>query len=369
MIPLFKVHLPAEVDGPLLEVLHSGWIGQGVQVDKFEDMLKEWIGNKYVLTLNNGTAGLHLALRLVGVGYGDEVITSPMTCTATNMPILAAGATPVWADIEPGTGNINWPDIAKKITPKTKAIIAMHFGGYPCDLEEINDIAKKKGIKVIEDAAHALGAEYRGVKIGTISDFTMFTLQAIKHITTVDGGLLCCRDEEDYARGKLLRWYGIDREKSNLELRCEDDIKEYGYKYHMNDVNATIGIVQMQYLSGIIDQHRRNAAYYDGEFKVRKIKRCKPLKYKDDRLSSYWLYTILADDRDGLIKFMRDNGIGVSRAHTRNDTHTCFKKFRKGNLPGVDYFDSHQIAIPVGWWLSEKDKKYIIDKIEEFDHV
>lgn len=369
MIPLFKVHIPASVDKPLLEVLHSGWIGQGIKVDKFEDELKERLRNLYVLTLNNGTAGLHLALRLAGVGYKDEVITTPMTCLATNMPILACGAFPVWTDIDPNTGNIDPAKIEENITAKTKAIICMHFGGYPCNLDEINQIAKKHNFKVIEDAAHALGAEYKGNPIGSHSDFVMFSLQAIKHINTIDGGLLCCKEERDYKLGKLLRWYGIDRDVSKIELRCENDVTDWGYKYHMNDVTATIGLEQLKYLDGILEAHRRNATYYDVKFRVNQIKKCRPLKYADDRLSSYWLYTILADDRDGFIKFMRDNGIGVSRAHVRNDIHTCFDKFRRDDLPGVDYFDAHQIAIPVHWALTPEDREYVITKIEEFDHV
>jgi len=214
-----------------------------------------------------------------------------------------------------------------------------------------------------------LGAEYENKPIGSHSDYVIFSLQAIKHITTVDGGILCCKRKKDYELGKLLRWYGIDREKSKIELRCESDVVDWGYKYHMSDVTATIGLEQLKYLDGILEAHRKNAAYYDVEFRMRQIKRCKPLKYENDRLSSYWLYTLLVDNRNEFIKFMRDNGVGVSRAHTRNDIHTCFEKFRRDDLLGVDYFDSHQVAIPVHWALKEEEKEFIMDKIKEFDHV
>ena len=233
---LFKVHMPKSVDKPLLEVLHSGFIGQGKKVDEFEEKLGQYFGNKKVLTLNSGTSGLHLALRLANVGHGDEVITTAMTCTATNMPILAAGAKIVWADVNPITGLIDPQAIEEKITSKTKAIMMVHFGGIPCDIDAINAIAKKYNLKTIEDGAHAIGAEYKGSKIGNHSDFIMFSLQAIKHFTTVDGGLLLCKDQSDYERGKLLRWYGIDRDEKRKEFRCEEDIIEYGYKYHMNDI-------------------------------------------------------------------------------------------------------------------------------------
>lgn len=367
MIPLFKVHMPATVDEPLLEVLHSGWIGQGVKIDKFEDELKAILDNEYVLTLNNGTAGLHLALRLAEVGYKDEVITTPMTCLATNMPILACGAFPIWADIDPETGNIDPMKIEKNITARTKAIACVHFGGYPCDMDEISQIAKTHDLRIIEDAAHALRAEYKGHPIGTHSDFVMFSLQAIKHITTIDGGILCCKSERDYKLGKLLRWYGIDRETSKMELRCEGDVKDWGYKHHMNDVTATIGLEQLKYLGEVIEKHRRNATYYNMEFKARQIKRSRPLRYKSDRLSSYWLYTLLVDDRDGFVRFMRDNGIGASKAHVRNDVHSCFKKFKRDDLPGVDYFDAHQVAIPVHWDLKDEDRNHIMNTIEQWD--
>jgi len=198
MIPLFKVHIPSSVDKPLLEVLHSGYIGQGVKVDKFEAALANWFDNKNVLTLNSGTSGIHLALRLADIGFGDEVISTPQTCSATNTPIINSGADIVWCDINPKDGNIDVNEIESLITTKTRAIMCVHWGGYPCNLDGINEIANNYGLYVIEDAAHAFGATYKGKPIGSISDFTEFSLQAIKHLTTIDGGVLTCKDEDDY---------------------------------------------------------------------------------------------------------------------------------------------------------------------------
>ncbi|KKL56163.1 hypothetical protein LCGC14_2248190, partial [marine sediment metagenome] len=229
-IPLFKVHIPDSVDMPLLDVLHSGYIGQGVKVDKFEDALAERIGNKNIVTLNTGTAGLRLALHIIGMRKDSEVITTPMTCLATNTPIVESGAKIVWADINRSTGNIDPKSIEERITDRTRAIMCVHWGGYSCDLDEIHEIATKNDIPVIEDAAHAFGAEYKNRKIGTISDFTVFSFQAIKHITTGDGGFLACKFEETYKRAKLLRWYGLNRDYSK-DLRCEQDVKEAGFKY------------------------------------------------------------------------------------------------------------------------------------------
>ena len=370
MIDLFKVHIPESVDEPLLKILHSGYIGQGIQVDKFEDALMLWMETNNVLTVNSGTSAIHLALKLAGVRAGDSVISTPMTCSATNTPIVMSGAQIRWADINPHSGNISPSSIKDLITSSTKAIVYVDWGGYPCELDEIHEIAKKYGLATIEDAAHAFGAIYKDKLIGSISDYTCFSLQAIKHITTIDGGVLCTKSKDDYKKGKLLRWYGIDRECPAEDLRCEMDILEAGTKWHMNDVTACIGIEQLKYISGILSMHRTNAAYYDDEFSARNIRRCSPLFYSDDRVSSYWLYSIMVDNKDEFREFMKERGIMTSAVHSRCDTHTCFKDAtKKFELKGMGYFSQHQMSIPVGWWVSPEDREKIMDAIEEFDNV
>lgn len=359
-IPLFKVHLPESVLGPLNSTLMSGYIGQGPKVDQFEEQLSPWMGDGNVLTTSSGTASLHLAMRLADVGEGDEVISTAMTCTATNVPILERGARIVWADIDPMTGNIDPKEVEKKISPKTKAIVVVHWGGYPCDLDELNTIAKKHGVKLIEDAAHAFSGTYKGQAVGSHSDFICFSFQAIKHLTTVDGGALVCRDDEDHKRGKLLRWYGIDREGERSDFRCEADVEEFGYKFHMNDVAATIGMEQLKHVKSVVDRHQANAAYYNE--RLGNLKGVKLLNYKPDRESAYWLYTILVDDRLDFMKEMTDAGIVVSQVHSRNDEHTMMKDFRT-TLPGVDSFIAKQVSIPVGWWLTEEQREFIVDTI------
>jgi perosamine synthetase len=360
---LFKVHMPASVDEPLLEVLHSGFIGQGKKVDEFEQKLGIYFGNNKVLTLNSGTSGLHLALKLANVGHGDEVITSAMTCTATNMPILAAGAKIVWADVDPVSGLIDSNDVERKITKKTKAIIMIHFGGIPCEIDTINKIAKKHGIKTIEDGAHAFGAEYKGLKIGNHSDFVMFSLQAIKHITTIDGGLLLCKEDSDYERGKLLRWYGIDRDAKRQDFRCEEDILEYGFKYHMNDICATIGIEQLKHVNEIVAKHINNQNYYDDA--LNNIKGVSIINKPSVSKSSTWLYTIHVEKRELFMKWMSDQKIMTSRVHERNDIHTVFAN-SVCPLPNLDKFNETQVSIPVGWWISSEDREYIVSQIKEF---
>jgi len=362
-IPLFKVFMPESVMEPLRKVLLGGYIGEGPRVEEFERELGPWFGNSNVLTLNNGTAALQLALRLANVGYGDEVVSTSMTCSATNEPILAMGGRIIWADIDPWTGNIDPKDVAKRITPKTKAIMCVHWGGYPCELDELNAVAAEHGVKLIEDACHAFGSTYHGKPIGSQSDFACFSFQAIKEMTTVDGGALVCKSKADCERGRLLRWYGIDRRAKRSDLRCEADIVEYGYKFHMNDVTAVIGLEQLKYVGKTIEKHRANAARYDEAFK--NLEAVRPLRYRNDRCSSHWLYTMRVKDRPKFMEHMKRAGITVSQVHARNDTHTMFKDF-KVNLPGVDEFTAEQVSIPVGWWLTEKDVSYIIKTVSKY---
>ena len=360
---LFKVHMPESVNGPLLKVLHSGFIGQGEKVEEFEHQLKKYFKNENVLTVNAGTSGLQLALRLANVGFGDEVISTAMTCTATNMPILAAGAKIVWADVNPVTGLIDANSIESKITDKTKAIMMVHFGGLPCEIDEINSIAKKYNLKTIEDAAHAFGSVYKGKKIGNHSDFVVFSLQAIKHITTIDGGLLLCKNSKDFERGKLLRWFGIDRNSNRKDFRCEEDIIEYGYKFHMHDISAVIGIEQLKYADDLISIHIENQKFYDEN--LAQINGVRIIEKPNNILSSCWICVLHIENRDSFISWMDNEGIMTSRVHERNDIHNAFIE-SKCYLPGVDKFNQTQVSIPVGWWITRQDREFIASKIVEF---
>jgi dTDP-4-amino-4,6-dideoxygalactose transaminase len=180
----------------------------------------------------------------------------------------------------------------------------------------------------------------------------------------VDGGALVASTNDGYRRGKLLRWYGIDRETPRRDLRCEDDVLETGGKLHMNDVCATIGLEQLKHVGKILETHRANAAFYDE--RLEGLRRVKKLRYQKDRTSAYWLYTIRVDDQDGFYDHMAKNGIMVSKVHVRNDIHTCFRAFRK-NLPGVDEFSTREMSIPVGWWVTTEDREKIAKAILEWD--
>lgn len=368
MIPLFRVHMPPrdQLLPQLERVLYSGYIGQGPQVDRFERELARVFGWPRVLTVNSGTSAIQLALRLANV-RGGEVVTTPMTCTATNMPILAEGGRPVWADINPVTGSIDPADVERKIGPDTRAILTVHWGGQPCDLAALNDIAEEHQIPLIEDAAHALGAKSLGLPVGSgTADFSCFSLQAIKHITTVDGGILTTRTGGGYHLGRLLRWYGLDRTAPQTDMRCEQDVTEWGHKWHMNDVTATIGLAQLPHLERIVAAHRENAAFYDQAFK-RRVRHVKALPGAE---GAWWLYTLLLDDadqRERFVKHMGAAGVAVSQVHTRNDTHTCFAPYRSQQpLRGMDEFTARMVCIPVHWALTEDERQQVADAVLAF---
>ena len=371
-IPLFKVFMSPNIDKPLLDVIHSGWIGEGPKVKEFEEKLISFLGSKYLTTLNNGTAALHLAYHLAQNQDGyksyfnsneNEIISTAITCTATNTPIISTGAKIVWADVDPITGNIDPADIERKITKKTKAIVMVHWGGNPCKIDEINRIAAKYNIKTVEDGAHSMGMEYKGKMVGSHSDYTTFSLQAIKHITSVDGGILIVKDQKDYERAKLLRWYGIDRTiREGIDLRCELDVVEAGYKFHMNDVCAVIGSTNFDHLGEILSKHRSNAAFYNEAFKETKVI-CAP--ENPDGRSSFWLFTIHLNNRDEVMKNLATDGIMASKVHARNDIHSMFKEFRT-ELPNSEKFNESHLCIPVGWWVGKEEREFIAERVVKY---
>jgi len=360
MIPLFKIKIPKNIGNKIQEVFDSGIITEGEYSDKFEKEFGSFIENDNVCLVNSGTSALTLAYRMCGVGPGKEVISSPMTCMATNEPIITMGGKIVWSDIDSKTGNISPSSVEKLITKNTAAIVAVHWAGTPFNISEINKIAKKHNIKVIEDAAHALGSTYENKPIGTHSDFVCFSFQAIKHLTTIDGGAIACKSNEDAALVRKLRWFGLDRKY--IGSKWEQDIDYAGYKFHMNNVNAAIGLEQLKDLKNIIYLHKKNAKFYEDNIKNPKIE-----KTKYDPESSYWIYTIMTENREKLKKYLLENNIHSDVVHVRNDKYSVCKQFLSQEpLKGVDKFCNEMICIPVGWWLIEKELKHIADVLNNF---
>ena len=363
MIPLFKVHTPDGVSEAVSAVWESGFVTEGEYSDKFEKLFGEYVENKNTSLVNSCTSALALTSRMCDVQPGDEIITTPMTCMATNEPFFNDGAKLVWADIDPTTGNICPESARRLVTSKTKAIVGVHWAGQPFDIDSINNIATEKGIKVVEDAAHALGATYKGSPIGTHSDYVCFSFQAIKHITTADGGAICSKTSEDDQRIKALRWFGLNRKYQGS--KWEQDITESGFKYHMNNTNSVIGILQMNHVQDIVSGHKNNYRYYNENISNSRITK---MRVDPDSESSCWIYTVLVDDRQDFQNYLAKNGIASDPVHVRNDTYTVFKDFRKPDveLPGAREFCSKHINIPVGWWLTEKDRNHIVEVVNRY---
>jgi perosamine synthetase len=362
MIPLMKIHNLPNIGQEIQKVWDSGFITEGAYSDKFEQKFGEYIGNENVCLTNSCTNALVLAAHVIGIKPGDEVITTGMTCMATNEPFYNFGANLVFADIDPETGNIDPEDVIRKITKKTKAIVLVHWTGQPADLDEINLIAKENNIKVVEDAAHALRSSYKGKLIGSHSDFVCFSFQAVKHLTTADGGAIACRSSADADRIRKLRWFGLDR-KYKGPSRWEQDITESGYKFHMNNVNACIGLLQLEKVDPLIDKHVENAIFYNQEINNSKIRK---LVLKENRTSSYWIYSLLVEDKYKFKNYMEENGILVDIAHANNLKYSVFNKFRNSELKNLDFFDSRLMNIPCGWWVSEKDREFIVDIVNNY---
>jgi dTDP-4-amino-4,6-dideoxygalactose transaminase len=344
---------------PKLEkVLYSGYIAQGDVVDNFERKFEEFIGSGHTLSLNSGTAALHIALILAGVKEGDEVISTAMTAEPTNVAIKMAGAKVRWADVDYETGNIAPIAIEKAINEKTKAIIVVDYAGTPVDVKSIQKISLKYNIPVIEDAAHALGTTYAGRKTGNHFPFTVFSFQAIKHLTTIDGGALHIADNNLYEKGKLIRWFGLDKKLSRLE----NDIQIQGYKYHMNNVSATIGLVQLESIEELLGKYRTVGKYLD--FRLKGISGLETVVHYPNSESSYWLYTLKVERRDDFVKMMTRNGFMASEIHKRNDQHTYLND-HPAELPNLDRFYSRLVHIPCGWWVTLEDCDKMIDLIKK----
>jgi len=362
MIHFFHTHISPRALELAAETLRSTFISEGKVVAQFESALGRQLGLSHPVALNSGTSALHLALAVAGVKAGDEVILPAQTFVATGQVILMQAAKPVFADIQPSTGNIDPASVRAKITDRTKALMPVHWGGYPCDLEELNQVAAEFKLAVIEDAAHALGATYKDKPVGSISRFTAFSFQAIKHLTTGDGGCLCCAGADDFEDARIRRWFGIDRLKSRPSLLGERvyDIDRIGYKYHMNDLAAALGLGNLEDLPRQLARRREIAARYRGAFQT--VPGLALLDNAADRQSAYWLFTLLVERREDCIRALHDRGVPSSVVHQRIDRNSIFGGCRP-DLPGQEYFDAHQLAVPLHGGLQDDDVEVIIQAV------
>lgn len=338
MIKLFKPFISEEARQNVQRVLLTDQIAEGPEVKLFEQELEAKLGLKNIVTLNSGTSALELAYELAGIKEGDEVITPVLTCTATNIPLVRLGAKIIFADTDYDL-NINIEDVKNKITDKTKAIIFVHFGGNNRGLRELLEIGQEKGIRIIEDGAQAIGSDYFGQ-----ADFTAISLQAIKTITSGDGGLLICKDDKDYKKAKKLRWFGYDREEK--QKLGDIDLDLAGYKMHMNDISAAIGRGNLIHLDEI--KSHINAL---GEI------------YKSYGMFSHtWLAGGFTSDYTALKQAMADAGYEIGQHHYRNDKYTLFGG--KQSLPIMDEIENKYFFVPLHMGVTLEDT-HIIGKIYE----
>lgn len=340
-----------EAGQKVCETLYSGWIGQGSQVELFEQRLADYLGTRQVVTVNSGTAALQLALKLV-CQPGQEVIVPPLTCFATTAAILATGLRPKWADISLKTFNVDLDDVERKLSPTTRAIVLVHLGGLPVDLDRVAEIQRtchrKFGFTpaVIEDAAHAFGAEYRGRKLGTHSNIVCYSFQAIKTLTCGDGGLLVLPNSELYDRAKRLRWFGLDREDRSRP------IDESGFKFHMNDIQAAIGLANLPHVDSLLACQRENYR------QLKKALSYLRIREDNDLDCTGWAFPIRVDRKLNFERELAVRGIGSGLHHYRNDVQPCVAEFRT-QLPNMDALEQDLTCVPCGWWVGPAERNYI----------
>lgn len=369
MIPVFKPSVGKEEITSVAKVIKSGWIGSGPKTKEFEEKFISYVGSPYGVALNSASAAIHLALIASGISKGDEVITPSFTFVATNHPILMLSGRPVFCDIDRKTLCADPKDIERKITKKTKAIIVVHYGGHPVDLDSIVKLCKEKNITLIEDCAHAAGSYYYGRHVGTLGDFGCFSFSAIKNLTTGDGGMLVGKNENLIEYARALSWSGISRSTWNRargkELKWKYDVVGVGWKYQMNDIAAAIGLVQLKKLNK--NNYKRRVIAENYSVGLRDLSWIYLPEIKPYADSSYHNYVIKVEQtqRDKLSRYLAKAGIATSVHYVPSHYYSMYKKY-KSDVPITDLMWRRILLLPIFPDLSEADQQYIIDTIKKF---
>jgi perosamine synthetase len=369
MIQLFKPFFGQEELEALREPFETGWIGLGPKTAEFERKFAEFIGVKYAVGVNSCTAALDLALKLLDIRNGDEVIVPTMTFVSTAHVVAYNLATPIFADVDEKTLDIDLEDVKRKITRRTKAIIPVHYGGRPCNMDALKEMAGGKMV-IIEDAAHACGAEYMGKKCGSLGDIGCFSFHAVKNLAMGDGGALTLNDKEMYERAKRMRWLGIDkgtwdRTKADKSYWWEYLVDEIGLKCHMNDIQAAIGLVQLKKLASMNKRRREIVKMYNEGFKnIDWIET--PPEDTDEYKSSWHIYCVKVNviDRNDLSAYLERNGIGTGVHYKPIHTYLCYGN--RPSLPIAERVFKRILSLPMHPGLSDDDVKRIIGTIKRF---
>jgi dTDP-4-amino-4,6-dideoxygalactose transaminase len=354
MVPLYKPYMPPLPE--LNDILYSGALAYGHYTRLFEDALRDYLDEPYVMVTNTYASAVSVALFTLGVTFGDEVIASPMACLASTQPLVTHGLTVVWADVDPRTGTLSPDNVRKRITPKTKLILHNHFCGILGHIDEVNAIGKEYGIPVIDDGIEAFGGLYKGRKLGnTGTDVTIFSFNAVRLPNTVDGGAVVFKDKVMFERAILVRDAGIDRGRFRDDMREIDpscDISIPGVSATMSNVNGYIGLCQMDKLDELIEKHRANAKAWDKYFVGNS--EGQPIFQSETRVFNYWVYGVLAKNKQAWLQSFREKGYYASGVHVNNNLYSVFGKTQY-DLHGVTEFYSTFLALPCGWWMENME--------------
>jgi perosamine synthetase len=370
MIPYGRQCLDEDDIQAVVEVLRSDWLTTGPKVREFEEAFAEYVGAKYAVAVSSGTAALHSAMYAIDIGPGDEVIVPPMTFASTANCVVFQGGTPVFADVDPDTLLIDPAQVGARIRPNTKAIIAVDYAGQPCEYDELRKIARQNGIRLVADGCHALGAEYKGQKVGTLADVTVFSFHPVKHITTGEGGAATTDDGKLAQRMRLFRSHGIMSDYSQREAQGTwyYEMVDLGYNYRITDIQCALGLSQLKKLPAFLARRREIAARYNEV--LRQIKGIEPLKVRDSVQHAYHLYVVrivkeqCGKDRAQVFKTLRDAGIGANVHYVPVHLHPFYRnRFSTdpGLCPAANEIYRHIISLPMHPSLSEADMERVID--------
>ncbi len=388
MIPYGRQTIDEDDIKAVVDVLRSDWLTTGPKVAEFEQAVADYVGAKYAVAVNSGTAALHAAMYAIGVKLGDEVIVPPITFAATANCVVYQGGTPVFADVDPGTLLLDPAKVEEKITEKTRVIIGVDYAGQPCDWDKLREIADKHGLRLVADGCHALGAEYKGRKVGSLADMTIFSFHPVKHITTGEGGMITTDDTGLAERVRLFRTHGITRDPSKfagtsgksqnsmLHAPCSMpfyyEMVDIGYNYRLTDFQCALGISQLRKLPKFLDRRREIAARYDEAFA--NLSGINPLAVRPDVLHAYHLYVIRIDssvlsiDRATLFTNLRKKGIGVNVHYIPVHLHPFYReKFHAspGLCPIAEVAYEQIISIPMFPGMTDEDVEKVINVMQK----
>ena len=375
-LPFARPAIGEEEIAELVDTLRSGWITTGPKVERFTDAFRDYVGGRFAVPVSSATAGLHVALLAFGVGPGDEVVTTPMTFVATLNTIVHCGARPVLVDVDAATLNLRVEEIESKLTPRTRAILPVHFVGQPADLDAILELAAARGLAVLEDAAHAVGAEYKGRRIGSFPTTSVFSFHPNKNMTTGEGGMIVTEDESVFEKASLLKFHGMDREAWKRFAKSGSpryDVAVPGFKYNMMDIQAALGIHQLKRLEGFLRERERLARRYDEKLAGR-AGLLLPQRVAYPVRHAWHLYTPLLDlervtiDRDRFLEELKRRNIGTGVHYTAAHEFSYYASefgWRPEDFPEAHFVSERIFSLPLFPGLTEADQDDVIAEVTE----